>query len=333
MLLLLTRLFTDGQTNNNELRESTRVMPNYDARKAFIEREYLPDAYLSTAERFFDPIIDACIKRYQANQGSPLMLGLCGSQGSGKSTLSSYLSEMLKCQGLNAVSFSLDDFYLTKQQRAQLAKDVHPLYATRGVPGTHDIALIRRFFEDVKARKVGTRVPHFDKATDDRKPESDWTVIDSAIDVLIFEGWCWGVEACADNELATPVNDFERDFDTDSGWRLYSNHVLKDYMAALYKYIDHWLFLRAPSFEQVYEWRLEQEQKMQRQLPANAKVKGMSPEQIHVFIQHYQRLTQRLLEDFPDRADIVWQLGESREVISMRVTGELAKLVVNECHA
>ena len=75
-------------------------------------------------------------------QNSPLVVGINGAQGSGKSTLTKILS-MLLSQGFdkNVVSISIDDLYLTRAERQQLAEDIHPLFLTRGVPGTHDVEL------------------------------------------------------------------------------------------------------------------------------------------------------------------------------------------------
>lgn len=57
------------------------------------------------------------------------------------------LQRLLQAQGLAAVALSLEDFYLTRQQRAEFARRVHPLVQTRGVPGTHDIALVLKVIE------------------------------------------------------------------------------------------------------------------------------------------------------------------------------------------
>ena len=71
------------------------------------------------------------------------MVGLTGPQGSGKSTLAAKLPPLLAARGLRSAVLALDDLYLTHAERRRLAADIHPLLATRGVPGTHDVALGR----------------------------------------------------------------------------------------------------------------------------------------------------------------------------------------------
>src|SRR6185437_8649015 len=71
----------------------------------------------------------------------PLVLGLCGAQGSGKSILARSLADRFASRGRRVAVLSLDDLYLTKAERSRLAQEVHPLLGTRGVPGTHDVAL------------------------------------------------------------------------------------------------------------------------------------------------------------------------------------------------
>src|SRR4051812_33755031 len=73
---------------------------------------------------------------------SPFILGISGLQGSGKSTLATELIDAARRRGWSAVSLSLDDVYLTRAERESLARAVHPLLRTRGVPGTHDLTLL-----------------------------------------------------------------------------------------------------------------------------------------------------------------------------------------------
>ncbi len=70
--------------------------------------------------------------------------GLAGLQGSGKSTLAAQLCAALTQRGIATLAMSLDDFYFGRGERKRLARDVHPLLATRGVPGTHDLDLLAR---------------------------------------------------------------------------------------------------------------------------------------------------------------------------------------------
>src|SRR5262245_40723872 len=117
---------------------------------------------------------------HEARRAGPNIVGLCGPQGSGKSTLAQLLQEQLLLRGVQAAVLSLDDFYLTRAERAELGRRVHPLLCTRGVPGTHDIALATRVL-DALGRSGTVAVPRFDKAKDDRCPSSEWHVVTAPV--------------------------------------------------------------------------------------------------------------------------------------------------------
>src|SRR5690349_22888016 len=120
---------------------------------------------------------------------SAFIVGLAGAQGSGKTTLARALIPALAQRGLRAVAVSIDDFYLTRVEREALAHDVHPLFATRGLPGTHDVLLALRTLDALAAARSGERVacPSFDKAHDDRAPRAQWPEHEGPIEVLLFE--------------------------------------------------------------------------------------------------------------------------------------------------
>ena len=141
------------------------------ATEAFLERNQLSENYLHFAQRWFEPVLEQFAQQYQS-QKRPQILGINGSQGSGKSTLADYLCSIIaERHGVTAVNLSLDDFYLTHDQRAQLAETVHPLLGTRGVPGTHDVDLAIQTIEQLVAGSE-CRIPRFDKSVDDRGAKS-----------------------------------------------------------------------------------------------------------------------------------------------------------------
>ena len=83
------------------------------------------------------------------------IIGLSGGQGAGKSTITSILKFILKSKyNLELCVFSIDDFYKTRDERVSMSKKVHPLFMTRGVPGTHDTNLINKIIIRLKKKKI-----------------------------------------------------------------------------------------------------------------------------------------------------------------------------------
>ncbi|HEX4847424.1 MAG TPA: kinase, partial [Novosphingobium sp.] len=124
-----------------------------------------------------DPLLlDALLRRigqWRAGHSGLFVLGLSGSQGSGKTTLVAGLEQALEAQGLRVARLSLDDLYLTRAERIALGQSVHPLLATRGVPGTHDVALGLEVIAALERGKAAA-LPRFDKGRDDRADPATW---------------------------------------------------------------------------------------------------------------------------------------------------------------
>lgn len=253
-------------------------------------------------------------RRLTGTAKRPFILGICGAQGSGKSTLADALAERLRETGLRVAVLSLDDLYLTKGERLTLARTVHPLLATRGVPGTHDVSLGLSVLEGL-AGKQPILLPRFDKATDDRAADGTW--IDGPSDVVLFEGWCVGATAQEPAALNEPVNDLERTQDSDGRWRRHVNAALEGDYQRLFKRIDALVLLAAPDFAIVRDWRIEQEEGLRRFLQAAGRPADgtMSQQQIATFIQFYERLTRHILSEMPDRADLTLRLDAGRRVV------------------
>jgi D-glycerate 3-kinase len=164
--------------------------------------------------------------RRPGRDGGPALIGIAGSQGSGKTTLA-----RAAARAAGAAAFSLDDVYLTKAERQAMARRVHPLFATRGVPGTHDLGLAEHTIEALAAGGR-TAMPSFDKLADDRRLQAQWPVFDGRPAAILFDGWCVGATAEAQAALAAPVNDLEAREDADGVWRRAANAALAGPYAA-----------------------------------------------------------------------------------------------------
>lgn len=291
--------------------------------QGFIVKHQLPKSYINTIKNWFEPVAQE-IAMHQKEAKVPLVIGINGAQGSGKSTLADLLVFLLTTQhDLNAVAMSIDDFYLTREQRSHLSRTIHPLLATRGVPGTHDVALAEKTINSLSHFKGPVSVPRFNKAIDDRAPEHEWHHISHAVDVIVLEGWCLGAQAQNKSELDLPVNDLEREEDQQAIWRHYVNQQLNVNYTRLFSRIDRWIMLKAPSFDCVYNWRLEQENKLRFSLSKNPATtqqdidKVMNDEAVGRFIKFYQRITQHLLTTLPSRVDYLFVLDENRVIQSL----------------
>ncbi len=238
----------------------------------------------------------------------PRILAISGLQGSGKSTLAEQVVAAAGAAGLHAATLSIDDVYLTRSERLRLAREVHPLLAKRGPPGTHDVALALQVF-DALARGEPARLPRFDKLGDDRAPESQWLPVTQALDLLVFEGWFVGTPAQDEAALATPLNALERDEDSDGRWRHWCNAALARDYPALWSRFDHLLFLQPPDFDTVRTWRWQQEQALLAREPHRG---GMDQAQLARFIDHYERVSRQALARLPAIADSTLPLDAER---------------------
>lgn len=253
-----------------------------------------------------------------SNGKRSLIVGICGAQGSGKSTLARHLAEELEDAGYRAAILSLDDLYLPRAARQALAETVHPMFATRGVPGTHDVALGLRVLDALKAGQP-VRLPRFDKSADNPLPEGDWPLVEAA-DVILFEGWCVGARPQDSGDLIQPINDLEADRDPDGTWRRAVNDALKGPYQDLFGRLDRLILLAAPDFHTVQDWRTQQEHGLREQLKREGKVgtRVMSDAEVAVFIRFYERLTRHVLREMPHRADLTLWLDAGRRVIESK---------------
>jgi D-glycerate 3-kinase len=283
-----------------------------------LRAEGLPASYAELVERLHAPLAERLVAALEA-KGPPLVVGLTGPQGSGKSTIALVLERLLGARGLRTAILALDDLYLPKAERLRLARDVHPLLAMRGPPGTHEVAL-GMVVIDALARPVETLVPRFDKASDERLPRRRWRPVQGPCDIILFEGWCVGARPERPAALAAPVNTLEREEDPQGVWRGFVNEALAGPYQALFAPIGWQALLRPPAFEAVLGWRIEQERKLRsRQIEAGAAHIGQSDDELARFVMGYERLTRHIDAEMPARADVVADLGWDRDLIALRL--------------
>jgi D-glycerate 3-kinase len=249
----------------------------------------------------------------------PLIVGVNGGQGSGKSTLSDLAALILR-EGLSrtVAVFSIDDIYLTLAERRQLASEQHSLLATRGVPGTHDVDLGHRLLDRLGRATPESRtpIPSFDKSIDDRRPDSQWPVFAGRPDVILFEGWCVGARPQPPEALDEPINDLERQQDSDGRWRRYVNRRLERDYRSLFGRLDLLVMLRVPSMEKIVEWRSLQERKLIEAV--GEATATMGSDEVRAFIMHYERVTRFALEEMPSRADLCLDIDDDHQISAIR---------------
>lgn len=302
---------------------------NVNVIKQVIAEHKLPKDFISTVNNYYLPLADDLIsKAKKPQQGNCLFLGIQGTQGSGKSTCAAFLKLIFETHyNKRTLVISIDDFYLTLKERQSLAKTSHPLFITRGAPGTHDIPLLEKTVSQCSNIKTSDSIsiPIFDKSIDDRATQAQWQTVNEPLDIIILEGWCVGLTEQSESELKEPINELEVLEDRDQSWRNYVNQKLANEYAELYAKFDYLIALQAPSFECVFEWRLLQEQKLAEKLKQN-KEQSSSPskvqtkEQLRRFISHYERLTRHALTSMPTQADYLLLLEADHQFSKLIIT-------------
>ena len=268
---------------------------------------------IKSLKKIYIPISFWIENKYK-KKGETLILGFSGGQGSGKTTVSGILKIILKKffkRKLHVIS--IDDFYKTLNDRDKMSHKIHPLFKIRGVPGTHDINLVKNFFNIIKKKKFEKiKLPRFEKAKDNRTKKKYWFNIKQKPDIVILEGWCVGAKPQSNSLIKKPINTLEKNEDRDLIWRKYVNKKLKKEYKQLFSMIDHFIFMKIPNFRMVLKWRLLQENKLRKKL--NSKKKIMSFNKIERFIMFYQRITLQMVKDLSKSASVVMLLKKNHEI-------------------
>jgi D-glycerate 3-kinase len=256
----------------------------------------------------------------KVNKKKPIIVGLTGGQGTGKTTVSSIIKLILiKYFKFRVFKISIDDFYKTRKDRIKLSKNIHPLLMIRGVPGTHDINMMLKFFKKIKSKKfMNYKLPKFNKAIDDRYKKNMWYTLKSKPDVIIFEGWCVGAKSQNYKKLKKPINLLEKKYDQNMKWRKYVNNQLKTKYKKLYSQLDFLLFLKALNFNLLRAWRSKQEKKLWLKSKNKKNSKIMNKIQIRNFMDTYQRITQQMIIDLPKYSSITMNLDSGHQIKNIR---------------
>ena len=256
----------------------------------------------------------------KAKNKKPFIVGVGGGQGTGKTTITSIISIILKKYfKLNVFKISIDDFYKTRKERFLLSKKLHPLLITRGVPGTHDINIMLDFFKKVKKNRFRSlKLPKFNKAIDDRCNKKKWYDLKARPDVIIFEGWCVGARPETNKTLKKPINFLEKANDEKLIWRKYVNQQLKTKYKKLYSQLNCMIYLKAKNFSLLQKWRLKQENKLWLKTKKKSSNKIMSKGDVINFMQTYQRITQNMLKYAPKYSSIILNLNRNHQIKSVK---------------
>ena len=268
---------------------------------------------ISSLKNVYIPISFWIEKKYLKKRKT-LFIGFSGGQGSGKTTVTGILKIILKKYFRRKVqTISIDDFYKTQKDRIQMSRSIHPLFNTRGVPGTHSINLIKKFFNLIN-KKIFKKFksPKFSKILDDRLKKKYWHSVNEKPEIIIIEGWCMGAKPQSDSLLKKPINILEKNEDKELVWRKYVNKKLKEEYKKIFSKIDYFIFMKVPSFKMVFKWRLLQEKKLNKRSYLNKKI--MSYNEIKRFIMFYERITLQMLKDLSKSASIIMLLKKNHGI-------------------
>ena len=287
----------------------------------FLSKEKIFDQSVATKiaslRRIYIPMSFWIDNKYK-KKGKTLFLGLSGGQGSGKTTVVGILKIILKKYFKRKTHVSsIDDFYKTLEERNKISSTIHPLFKTRGVPGTHDTNLIKKFFNFIKKKKFKKfKLPKFDKSIDDRLNKKYWFNVKERPEIVIFEGWCVGAKPQLNSLLKKPINILEKYEDKDLIWRKHVNEKLKREYKKIFAMIDNFIFMKIPNFNMVFKWRLLQERKLKKRSRTTKKI--MLYGQIKRFVMFYQRVTLQMFKDMPKIASVVLTLNNKHQINKIR---------------
>jgi len=261
--------------------------------------------------RLWLPLAQQLAAQQQA-LGRPLIQGLLGMQGAGKTTLGDVLVLLLEQMGYRTLSWSIDDLYKTYAERQRLQQD-DPRLIWRGPPGTHDVALGIAVLEQLRQGQAA-EVPRFDKALHGGQGDRVGFKTVEGVDIVIFEGWFLGAQPVeperfdANANLPAPIAT-----EADRGFAQDCNARLAAYLP-LWERCDRLMVLSLTDYHLSKQWRMAAEQRLRAQGRG-----GMTDAEVGAFVDYYwkalhPRLFVQLLVAENGAADLVVEIGEGHRL-------------------
>ncbi len=292
----------------------------YNVKKTYLKfirkQESDGEKFLDKQKQFTNFYLPLCKKLFEfyKSKNKPLLIGVSGGQGSGKSTIAKIFKIILQTKfKLNIVYFSIDDFYKTIYERKKMSRLVHPLFMTRGVPGTHDVKMLYKVIKNLRQKNFNTiRIPKFDKSIDNRSKKKFWQKVKNKPDIIFFEGWCVGAKPQLPKDLRKPINILEKFEDAKLTWRKKVNNELKTNYKKIFNLIDKKVYLKVPNFDYVLKWRILQEKKLKNK----TKRKTMNKKEVKRFIMFYERITKNMKKNYT-KNDIIIFLDKKHKIKSV----------------
>jgi D-glycerate 3-kinase len=266
---------------------------------------------LETLWKFWLPLA-AQLAEHRQRLGRPLVQGILGGQGTGKTTLGKVLTYILSLFHYDTLSLSLDDLYKTYSERQQLQK-ADPRLIWRGPPGTHDLELGIQVLDQLRQPLPDQTIaiPRFDKslwqgAGDRISPE-----FVTGIDIILFEGWFVGCRPInpqlfdsAPVPIITPSDKkFARDM----------NKQLNGYIY-LWEKLDRLLILNPVDYRLSKQWRIQAEHDM-----IKTGKSGMTDVEISQFVDYFWKalhpeLFINSLMENPEFVDLIIEINPDHSI-------------------
>ena len=273
----------------------------------FIQEKFKHLTNKNFSKKYINQYIVPIIKNINDSKNDKFIIA--GSQGSGKSTLTAVLKLVLeKFYKKKVMLLSIDVYYLSKNKRLELSNKIHPLLITRGVPGTHNIAALKKDIINFQKKKFPIVAPLFNKLKDDISSKKK--IIKKA-EILLLEGWCCGSSSISREYLFKNINRLESTLDKNKLWRQYYNSQLQKDYKKVFSLFDQQIYIQAPSFTYILKWRYTQEKK--NALKSKDK-KFMKKTDLRKFIQHYEKLTKWMIKTMPAKADMLIKIDKNQKI-------------------
>lgn len=244
----------------------------------------------------------AWVHALRGQYADPVVAGVSGPQGGGKSTLTAHAVTALEALGLRAVTLSIDDVYVPRDAQRALSErhPENPYLEVRGAPGTHDVALGGALLDALREGGAVT-LPTYDKGAHDglgdRAPRPRWREVQGPFDVILFEGWMLGFAPDSRLDLLPKLGAV--------------NAYLRAYDAWTSR-LDGLFHLDVDDLDQVVRWRVESEQR-RRAIEGT----GLSDEGARAYVTRFLPLYRAYLPGlralrFEDKPVLHVTLGEDR---------------------